>query len=707
MTKFILRRILLMLLTMFLVSAAVFAITSAAPGNVARNVLGIQITPAQEASFLAQNGLDKPMVQRYFSWLAGTDWRARSKIGLTLQRIKTKDGFTEWWAVAEDGSLIQWKLEGENLIARHRQPDGTITETEDNSRWQIKDPQTEVARLEEFRASLEANSQLTSDDRQAILRSTDKIIAVLNGAVASTQSQEALLAALSGPEGELSELRDPEAAVKKQALQKAADDISSKETLIQALAVARKLSTPAASDLTTSDLQFMAGQINRAAVKMKELDPETAVVLQQAYDALKAGDAASASLSLTKASPKLNLLTGNLGMLAQALQDGDFQKAASSLSEMNPADPTALNPAQLAALVKTLKMTGSALEDADPNVSESLQQAAAALEQGDTTAAQQAMGQAAAGLKEIGYDIGRTDAAGQARVGRTFWGIDAQNHAVRWETGSGKEVWVFIQGTGWKASSGGPAEYIPLQKGLLRGDPGVSLRTGRPVADLLYVRLRNSLVLATAAFAIVMPIALVLGIIAGLNQGKATDRALSIGGMMFSVMPEFAMGIFLILIFAFWLDLVPGATVFGEMAPWEKPEMLILPIMTLTMIELGYVLRITRASMVDVMKAPYIRTAFLKGLPYKTVVMKHAVRNALMAPITVIMLHVNWLLGGIVVVEVIFGYPGLGSYLLDSALFKDFNAIEAGAMILVVVAVITQLLADITYTIINPRIRYS
>jgi peptide/nickel transport system permease protein len=278
---------------------------------------------------------------------------------------------------------------------------------------------------------------------------------------------------------------------------------------------------------------------------------------------------------------------------------------------------------------------------------------------------------------------------------------------VRWETGSGEDVWVFIQGTGWKAFSGGPAEYIPLQKGLLRGDSGISLRTGRPVSDLLYIRLRNSLVLAAAAFAIVMPIALVLGIIAGLNQGKTTDRALSIGGMMFSVMPEFAMGIFLILIFAFWLDLVPGATVFGEMAPWEKPEMLILPIMTLTMIELGYILRITRASMVDVMKAPYIRTAFLKGLPYKTVVMKHAVRNALMAPITVIMLHVNWLLGGIVVVEVIFGYPGLGSYLLDSALFKDFNAILAGAMILVVVAVITQLLADITYTFINPRIRYS
>jgi peptide/nickel transport system permease protein len=107
------------------------------------------------------------------------------------------------------------------------------------------------------------------------------------------------------------------------------------------------------------------------------------------------------------------------------------------------------------------------------------------------------------------------------------------------------------------------------------------------------------------------------------------------------------------------------------------------------------------------MKSPYIRTAFLKGLPYGRIVFKHAVRNALMAPITVIMLHVNWLMGGIVIVEVVFGYPGLGKYLLDSAMFKDINALEAGAMILVLLAVGTQLVADIIYTFLNPRIRYT
>jgi peptide/nickel transport system permease protein len=256
-------------------------------------------------------------------------------------------------------------------------------------------------------------------------------------------------------------------------------------------------------------------------------------------------------------------------------------------------------------------------------------------------------------------------------------------------------------------ASGGPVEYIPLKKGFIRGDPGVSLRTGRPVSKTIFTRLRNSMVLAGIAFVLVMPVALFLGMIAGLKEGSLQDRFLSIGGMMFSVVPEFATGIFLILIMAVWLQLVPGATVFGEQAPWERLDMLILPVATLTLIELGYILRITRASMVEVMKSPYIRTAQLKGLPYWRIIYKHAVRNALMAPITVIMLHVNWLMGGIVIVEVVFGYPGLGKYLLSSAMFKDINGLEAGAMILVLLAVGTQLVADIIYTFLNPRIRYT
>ncbi len=108
--------------------------------------------------------------------------------------------------------------------------------------------------------------------------------------------------------------------------------------------------------------------------------------------------------------------------------------------------------------------------------------------------------------------------------------MDNANHAVRWEKGAGRKVWTFIMGSGWKETSGGPVEYLPLIKGFLRGDPGVSLRTGRPVAKSLFIRLRNSLVLAGNAFVIEMPLALVLGLIAGLKEGSLRDRVLSVGG---------------------------------------------------------------------------------------------------------------------------------------------------------------------------------
>jgi len=289
-----------------------------------------------------------------------------------------------------------------------------------------------------------------------------------------------------------------------------------------------------------------------------------------------------------------------------------------------------------------------------------------------------------------------------------FWGVDTANHATKWVKGVAEEkVGPASAGRAAVEQTGG-VEYIPLLRGLLRGDPGVSFRTGRPVADTLFIRLRNSLLLAGIAFVVVMPLALLLGVIAGLNEGRPIDRVLTVGGLITTASPNFATGILLILVFAAWLKVLPGAVVLlDDTAIFSNLDMLVLPVATLTLIELGYVLRITRASMVEVMNAPYIRTAFLKGLPYRRIVLRHALRNAMMAPITVIMLHVNWLMGGIVVVEVLFSFPGLGQYLLDSALFNDVFAIEAGAMVMVVLAVGTQLVADVIYTFLNPRIRYT
>jgi peptide/nickel transport system permease protein len=303
----------------------------------------------------------------------------------------------------------------------------------------------------------------------------------------------------------------------------------------------------------------------------------------------------------------------------------------------------------------------------------------------------------------LGADAWKTDQEGYA----VFWGVDQEGHAAMWVKGDQLASWTLTKAA-WKSSQGAPRLYIPLQYGLLRGDPGVSFFTRRPVAETLIPRAINTALLAAIAFAIVMPLALVLGLLAGLNEGKFIDRLLSISSLVATATPEFASGVFLILVFSTWLGWFPGAVVVSsDTAIFERPQMLILPIITLTLIELGYVLRITRASMVEVMRTNYIRTATLKGLPRWRIVMRHALRNALMAPITIIILHVNWLIGGIVVVETLFGYPGLGRYVLEAALFKDVFAIEAAAMLLVVIAVGTQLVADVIYTYLNPRIRYA
>ena len=302
-----------------------------------------------------------------------------------------------------------------------------------------------------------------------------------------------------------------------------------------------------------------------------------------------------------------------------------------------------------------------------------------------------------------------------------FWGVNVDNRAVRWVRGDGATVMVRTF-AGFREESDGPVDYIPLASGLLRGDPGQSLRTGRPVAVSLFPRVRNTAILAGLAFLFIMPLALLFGIIAGVTEGRLSDRVISVSSLALTATPEFVTGIVLILIFAIWLQWLPAASFLMKDASefltfrdlftrpdvfWQDFRILILPILTLTAVELGYIIRMTRASMVDVMNSPYIRTAIIKGMPYRRIVLRHAVRNALLAPITVIMLHVNWLIGGIVVVEAVFGYPGLGTYVFESAIFGDFNAIEAAAMITVVIAVATRIIGDVAYMYLNPRIRYA
>ena len=220
---------------------------------------------------------------------------------------------------------------------------------------------------------------------------------------------------------------------------------------------------------------------------------------------------------------------------------------------------------------------------------------------------------------------------------------------------------------------------------------------------MLWPRLWNTAILGFWVFAIMIPLSLTLGILAGMREGSKLDRSISVTGIITTSVPEFASAVFLSAIFVFWLKL-PGTSSMAEGFNFKE---LLLPIMVLVIYDFGYVARMTRASMAEVMTTHYIRTAVLKGLPYREVILKHALRNALIAPFTVIMLQVNWLLSGVIVVEFFFAYKGFGALLLEASLNQDIFMIEACAMVAVFVAVGTQTIADVGYTYLNPRIRFS
>jgi peptide/nickel transport system permease protein len=249
--------------------------------------------------------------------------------------------------------------------------------------------------------------------------------------------------------------------------------------------------------------------------------------------------------------------------------------------------------------------------------------------------------------------------------------------------------------------------YVDWITSALRGDFGESIHFRRPVSELIALRLGRSLTLAALGFVFMIPLGLALGCIAGITEGKLLDRIISVTSSVAVSIPAFAGGIFMIVIFALWLRWLPGVSIPDPDASFlEFSKRLILPIFTLSLDEIGYLARFTRVNMAEVLESDYIRTAVLKGIPKRKVIWRHALRNALIAPFTAIMLHVNWLIGGVVVVEVLFNYPGLGNLLLESAMRNDIILLEGGTLVLTFVAVSSQVIGDIGIYFMNPRIRF-
>ena len=246
--------------------------------------------------------------------------------------------------------------------------------------------------------------------------------------------------------------------------------------------------------------------------------------------------------------------------------------------------------------------------------------------------------------------------------------------------------------------------YVRWLWNFMRGDFGNSIQFNVPVSQMLWDHLRNTGILALFVFTITMSIALTLGVLSGIAEGSLRDRAITVGSVVCTSIPEFASATILVAIIVFWLDLLPGTSPLLHGFSWRE---MVLPVTVLVLYNFGYYTRMTRASMAEVMTSQYVRTAVLKGLPHNRVVIRHALRNALIAPFTVMVLQLNYLLSGVIVVEVFFSYKGFGKLIYEAALFGDIYLISACTMVAVFVAVLSQFVSDVGYTLLNPRIRFS
>ena len=243
----------------------------------------------------------------------------------------------------------------------------------------------------------------------------------------------------------------------------------------------------------------------------------------------------------------------------------------------------------------------------------------------------------------------------------------------------------------------------------VQGDWGLSLSANNmPVAPLVWARLKNSAMLAMVAFVMYVPVGILLGLWAALRRNRAADQIISVSSLSLIGLPEFVTGIILISIFSLKLGWLPPSSSIAPGATFlESLPKLILPAVTAALVSLAYITRMTRASTVETLSSDYVRTAYLKGLSSRQVLFRHVLRNALLPTVTVSAISIGWLLGGLVVTESLFGYPGLGRLLLFAIQRRDLPLIQATTLVMAAIFCLSNMLADILYAWLNPRIRYT
>lgn len=244
--------------------------------------------------------------------------------------------------------------------------------------------------------------------------------------------------------------------------------------------------------------------------------------------------------------------------------------------------------------------------------------------------------------------------------------------------------------------------------GVAVGDLGDSIyMQGVSINSILWRRVGHSMVLALTAFLMFVPLSILLGVLAGVKEKKPADSVISFLGLATMALPEFVSGVILISIFAVKLNWFPIVSVIpiGE-SLFENLNIVVLPALAITFVMFGYVSRMQRSSMISVMNSDYVRAAVLKGMPRKYVIFRHALKNALLPTITIIGMNMGWLFGGLVVVETLFGFPGMGSLLMTAIKTRDVPLIEACVLLITVIYSVSTMVTDMMYSFLNPRIRF-
>jgi peptide/nickel transport system permease protein len=250
------------------------------------------------------------------------------------------------------------------------------------------------------------------------------------------------------------------------------------------------------------------------------------------------------------------------------------------------------------------------------------------------------------------------------------------------------------------------SQYWDWISGFLTGDFGQSPAQNRPVSDVITDAVVASGKLALLSFIIVVPLAIFGGVVAAMNEGSFRDRLISVGGLSATAIPEFVWAVLFILVFSLGLGLFPTTAQFPDGASiFTQIKYLLLPALCLVCVLFGYIARMARAGTIEALQADYTRTAVLKGLPQRTVIRRHVLRNSLLPTIAVVATQAGYLIGGLVIIELIFNYQGIGLALARAATQKDIPVLQSGILMIGVVYLVATLIADILYSVLNPRVR--